>query len=95
MVSTRFRSMKNNFNFHVSHNIDVKKLAQELYAIINFGEMRKKLMFINQKDCMKLKELVYKGSVKMRVKGKNVLIKTPSCKALRKLNQLEGNTMSF
>lgn len=66
-----------------------------MYALINFGEMRKKLVFINQKDCMKLKELVYTGSVKMRVKGKNILIKTPSCKALRKLNQLEGNHFSF
>lgn len=52
--------------------------------------MRKKLVFVNHKACMKLRELVYKGSVTVRVKGKNIKIKTPSCKALRKLNQLEG-----
>lgn len=69
---------------------EIKKIAQELYALINYGEMRKKLVFVNQKACMKLKELVYKGSVTVRVKGKNIRIKTPSCKALRKLNQLEG-----
>lgn len=75
-------------------NIEIKKNAQELYGLINYGEMRKKLAFVNQKACMKLKELVYKGSVAVRVKGKNIRIKTPSCKALRKLNQFEGNYLS-
>lgn len=51
--------------------------------------MRKKLLFINEKSLMKLRDLVYKGWVTLRVKGKNVKIKTPSCKALRQLNQLE------
>lgn len=69
---------------------DIKKHAQELYALINYGEMRKKLVFVNAKACMKLKELVYHGSVSIRVKGKNIRIKTPSCKALRQLNQMEG-----
>ncbi|XP_037050338.1 protein cramped isoform X2 [Bradysia coprophila] len=68
---------------------DIKKHAQELYALINYGEMRKKLVFVNAKACMKLKELVYHGSVSIRVKGKNIRIKTPSCKALRQLNQME------
>ncbi len=52
--------------------------------------MRKKLVFVDAKACMKLKELVYHGSVSIRVKGKNIRIKTPSCKALRQLNQMEG-----
>ena len=59
--------------------------------MINYGEMRKKVTFVNQKCLMKLRDLVYKGSVTIRVKGKNYRIKTPSCKALRKINQLEGN----
>lgn len=70
---------------------DVKKVVQELYALINYGEMRRKLIFVNEKACMKLKELVYKGSVVIRMKGKNIRIKTPSCKALRRVNQMEGN----
>lgn len=70
--------------------LDVKKLAQELYALINYGEMRRKISFLNEKSLMKLRHLVYKGFVTLRVKGKNVKIKTPSCKALRQLNQLEG-----
>lgn len=63
---------------------------QELYALINYGEMRKRVTFPNQKCFMKLRELVYKGWVSLRVKGKTYRIKTPSCKALRKINQVEG-----
>lgn len=70
---------------------DVKKLAQELYTLINFGEMKKKLIMSSEKSFLKLRDLVYRGSVTIRVKGKNIKIKTPSCRALKKLNQLEGN----
>lgn len=69
---------------------DVKKVAQELYAVINYGEMRRKLPFMHEKASMKLKELVYRGTVTIREKGKTIRIKTPSCRALKKLNQLEG-----
>jgi hypothetical protein len=71
---------------------DVKKLAQELYTLINFGEMKKKLVMSSEKSFLKLRDLVYRGSVVVRVKGKNIKIKTPSCRALKKLNQLEGNS---
>jgi hypothetical protein len=70
---------------------EISKVAKELYALINYGEMRKKLAFINDKCYLKLSDLVYKGSVTVREKGKNIKIKTPSCRALRKLNELEGN----
>lgn len=75
--------------------IEVKKAAQELYALINYGEMRKKLIFVNEKSFLKLRELVYKGCITIRIKGKNIKIKTPSCRALRKLNQLEGRFKIF
>ncbi|XP_058442945.1 protein cramped [Malaya genurostris] len=68
---------------------EVKKEAQELYGLINYGEMRKKVPFQNKKYFHKLKDLVYKGWTTIREKGKNIRIKTPSCRALRKLNQLE------
>jgi hypothetical protein len=68
---------------------EISKVAKELYALINYGEMRKKLMFINDKCYLKLSDLVYKGAVTVREKGKNIKIKTPSCRALRKLNELE------
>lgn len=70
--------------------IGVAKKVQELYALINYGEMRKKIPVDNQKFYMKLRELVYRGSVTWRVKGKNCRIKTPSCPALRKINQVES-----
>jgi hypothetical protein len=72
---------------------DVKKLAQELYVLINYGEMKKKLIMSSEKSFLKLRDLVYRGSVTVRVKGKNIKIKTPSCRALKKLNQLEGTNI--
>lgn len=70
---------------------DVKKHAQELYTLINYGEMKRKLLMSKEKTFLKFRELVYKGFVTIRWKGKNYKIKTPSCRALRKLNQFEGN----
>uniref|UniRef100_A0A182N409 SANT domain-containing protein n=1 Tax=Anopheles dirus TaxID=7168 RepID=A0A182N409_9DIPT len=74
---------------YIHFSDEVKKEAQELYALINYGEMRRKVPFQNKKYFHKLKELVYKGFTTVREKGKNIRIKTPSCRALRKLNQLE------
>lgn len=51
--------------------------------------------FMHEKAFMKLKELVYRGSVTIREKGKTIRIRTPSCRALKKLNQLEGESNSF
>lgn len=73
-----------------SFRSDVPKKAQELYALINYGEMRKKIPSDNQKFYMKLRELVCRGSVTWRSKGKNYRIKTPSCPALRRINQVES-----
>lgn len=72
---------------------DVKKLAQELYTLINYGEMKRKQVMSSEKSFLKLRDLVYKGSVVIRWKGKNIKIKTPSCRALRILNGLEGSTV--
>lgn len=70
---------------------DVKKTSQELYGLINYGELRRKLPRIFElKVQMKLNELVYYGYTNVRLRGKTMRIKTPICRALRKLNQLEG-----
>lgn len=71
---------------------ELKKPAQELYTLINYGEMRRKLQFLTEKHFMKLKQLIYQGHITVRSKGKNIRIKTPSCKALRRLNQLDGES---
>ncbi|XP_030568090.1 protein cramped [Drosophila novamexicana] len=74
---------------YVRFTDELKKLAQELYTLINYGEMRRKLQFLSEKHFMKLKQLIYQGHITVRCKGKNIRIKTPSCKALRRLNQLD------
>ncbi|XP_043659488.1 protein cramped [Drosophila teissieri] len=76
---------------YVRFSDELKKPAQELYTLINYGEMRRKLQFLTEKHFMKLKQLVYQGQITVRCKGKNIRIKTPSCKALRRLNQLDDS----
>ncbi|XP_016951979.1 protein cramped [Drosophila biarmipes] len=76
---------------YVRYSEELKKPAQELYTLINYGEMRRKLQFLTEKHFMKLKQLVYQGQIIVRCKGKNIRIKTPSCKALRRLNQLDDS----
>lgn len=75
--------------------LDIKKIAQELYALINYGELRKKIGSVSEKTCMKLNELIYRGTVQIRFKGKTIRIKTPMCRALRKLNELDGKYDAF
>lgn len=74
---------------HLIFSEDVKKVAQELYGLINYGELRKKLVSVSPKTTIKLNELIYRGSMTLRVKGKTIRIKTPMCRALRRLNQLD------
>lgn len=74
---------------HLKFSEDVKKTSQELYGLINYGELRRKLPRLHEKVHLKLNELVYWGSTQVRLRGKTMRIKTPICRALRKLNQLE------
>ncbi|KAI5636947.1 protein cramped [Phthorimaea operculella] len=76
---------------HVQFDENVKKVAQELYALINYGELRKKLVSVNEKTCARLGEMVLGGSMVIRARGRNVRVRTPMCRALRKLNQITGN----
>lgn len=76
---------------HLKFSTDIKKVVQELYGLINYGEMRRKIGSVSEKTCIKLNELMYTGMVTVRRKGKTVRIKTPMCRALRRLNSLDGN----
>ncbi|CAG9860969.1 unnamed protein product [Phyllotreta striolata] len=67
----------------------IKKPTQELYALINYGELRKKVGSVHEKYLLKLNRLIYKGSIVLSLKGKKIRLKTPFCRALRKLNQLD------
>ncbi|XP_053616508.1 protein cramped isoform X2 [Plodia interpunctella] len=73
---------------HVHFDENVKKVAQELYALINYGELRKKLVSVSEKTCARLSEMVQCGSLVVRVRGRNVRVRTPMCRALRRLNQI-------
>lgn len=74
---------------HLKFSEDVKKASQEIYGLTNYGELRRKLPRIHEKVLLKLNELIYWGSTQVRLRGKTMRIKTPICRALRKLNQLE------
>ncbi|KAK6626251.1 hypothetical protein RUM43_006558 [Polyplax serrata] len=74
---------------HLKFPSEIKKQTQELYGLINYGEFRKKMGCVTEKTSLKLNELVITGFTHLRLKGKNVHIRTPRCRALRRLNQLE------
>ena len=48
---------------------DLKKVVQELYGLINYGELRKKLKCVKEKTYVKLNELIYRGTVKIQLKS--------------------------
>ncbi|XP_023245689.1 protein cramped isoform X2 [Copidosoma floridanum] len=75
---------------HLKFSEDVKKTSQELYGLVNYGELRRKLPRIHEKVQMKLNELIYFGSTQVRYRKKIFRVKTPICRALRKLNLFEG-----
>ena len=52
--------------------------------------MRGCLGILKKKGILKLNELITYGSTSLRIKGKNYRIKTPSCKALKRIHDLEG-----
>ncbi|XP_069949422.1 LOW QUALITY PROTEIN: mucin-17 [Cherax quadricarinatus] len=76
----------------VYFSLGVKKATQELYGLINYGELRKKIGgTLDERKAQKLQELIRKGSTSVRVKGKSVSCQNPICRALKKLNQIEEN----
>ncbi len=65
----------------------LKKSSQELYALINFGELRKKTgITVDEKKGAKLQELVFYGHTTVRSRGKTYRLRTPICRALKRLN---------
>ena len=66
----------------------VEKVNQELYLLINYGEIWKRHGFkFNSKTKRLLEELIYQGTTTFRFKKKNVRLRTPPCKALKKINE--------
>ncbi|KAF4529250.1 hypothetical protein B566_EDAN017708 [Ephemera danica] len=75
----------------IKFSVELQKVTQELYALINYGELRKRMgrSVLDKNTVVKLHELIYHGFTLIKVRGKTVRVKTPLCRALRKLNQLD------
>ena len=73
---------------YINFTGDLKKSTKEIYGLVNYGELWKKVgSNLDDKCGAKLDELVQKGGVTVKVKGKSIRIKTPICRALKRLNQ--------
>ncbi|XP_029433282.1 protein cramped-like isoform X3 [Rhinatrema bivittatum] len=69
----------------------LKKSSQELYGLICYGELRKKIGgCMDDKNATKLNELIQLGATTVRYKGRNLRIKAPMCRALKKLCDPDG-----
>ena len=73
---------------------ELKKSSRELYGLINYGEMRKKFIRLDEKNGLKLQELVFNGHTSLRVKGRTHRVRTPVCRALKRLNNKLDKTKS-
>ncbi|NXN61385.1 CRML protein, partial [Rynchops niger] len=69
----------------------LKKSSLELYGLICYGELRKKIGgCMDDKNAAKLNELIQAGATTVRYKGRNLRIKAPMCRALKKLCDPDG-----
>ncbi|CAB4018151.1 Hypothetical predicted protein [Paramuricea clavata] len=64
---------------------DAKKTHHEVRSLICYGELRKKFRSLKEKDGKKLTELISTGKTTFRYHGRNVNIRAPTCRALKKL----------
>jgi hypothetical protein len=72
---------------YISFPEQLKKSSQELYGLINFGELRKKVgSNVDDKKGSKLQELIFSGHTTVRARGKTYRLRTPICRALKRLN---------
>ena len=68
----------------------IDKGVQELYGLINYGEIWKKFgAKIDSKLSIYLQQLVDYGHTVFKVKGKTVRVKTPICNALKRIHNLK------
>ncbi|XP_075686495.1 protein cramped-like isoform X2 [Rhinoderma darwinii] len=80
-------------DFNNVFSCGLKKSSQELYGLICYGELRKKIGgCMDDKNAAKLNELIQLGATTVRYKGRNLRIKAPMCRALKKLCDPEGKT---
>jgi hypothetical protein len=72
---------------HIEFAPNIKKSTRELYALVNYGELWKKVGgTLGGKLGSKLNDLVQKGSTALKIKGKTLRVRTPVCRALKELH---------
>ncbi|KAJ8028599.1 Protein cramped-like [Holothuria leucospilota] len=81
-----YRTVHKVFKF-IEPRKDLNRNDGELHALINYGELRRKLKGIamQKQKWRKLTELIQTGVTSLRINGRNVRLKTPVCKALKDL----------
>lgn len=60
--------------------------AKVLRSLICYGEIRKKIRSLKEKDGKKLTEMIATGKTTFRYNGRNVNIRAPTCRALKRQN---------
>jgi len=76
----------------VKFESDLNKSTRELFGLINYGEIWKKVGgTLDDRMGVKLNELVQRGSTTVKHKGKTFRVKTPVCRALKNLHNKGGD----
>ena len=71
---------------HIHFTSELTKNSRELIGLINYGELWKKIGgTVDEKFGQKLDDLVQNGTAALKVKGKSQRVKTPVCRALKKV----------
>ncbi|KAI2800114.1 chromatin binding [Blomia tropicalis] len=72
----------------------IEKGVQEIYGLINYGEIWKKFgSKFDAKSSAHLQQLVDHGYAVFKVKGKSVRVRTPICNALKKIHNIQTQTI--
>ncbi|XP_029648703.1 protein cramped-like [Octopus sinensis] len=80
----------NKISKYIEMKDGIKKHALEVYGLIHYGEMRKRLGGMRaDKNLHKLNEFIQEGSTLIKIRRKSFRIRTPYCNALKKINNVE------
>lgn len=86
-----WHKISKHIDFNNAYSRVLKKSSQELYGLICYAELRKKVGgLMDDKNVAKLNELIQQGATTVRSKGRNLKIKAPMCRALKKLCDPDG-----
>uniref|UniRef100_A0A3Q3GJE3 Protein cramped-like n=1 Tax=Labrus bergylta TaxID=56723 RepID=A0A3Q3GJE3_9LABR len=86
-----WHKISKHIDFSSVYSRALKKSSQELYGLICYAELRKKVGgLMDDKNVAKLNELIQQGATTVRSKGRNLRIKAPMCRALKKLCDPDG-----